>query len=235
MKTVIALSGGLDSAVLLHHATHVLKDDVILAVSFNYGSKHNPYENDAASRIASDYGIPWRLVTIPPVVFSDGGSALTDNAVSVPEGHYEEESMRKTVVPFRNGVMLSILTAIAEGLSAKFSDRVNVMIGAHAGDHFIYPDCRPAFMETMVGAIHHGTDGKVDLVAPFIFMDKTAIVGHGKKHGFNQWVSTRTCYAPQPVACGKCGACQERLAAFAANGMVDPISYVSREILPKKG
>lgn len=225
MKTIVSLSGGLDSTALVAY----LKDKgrpASVAVNFQYGSKHNKYEADAASAVAKHYNLPLLFVDLCHV-FTYIKSDLLLVGGPVPEGHYQEESMRKTVVPFRNGIFLSVLAAIAESNGA-----TTIAIGAHEGDHYIYPDCRPTFLNAMAKAISHGTENHAVTIAPFQDCDKVAVarIGHRLAAPFHL---TRTCYKDQPIACGKCGACQERLAAFAAIEVTDPIEYESREILPK--
>ena len=137
----------------------------------------------------------------------------------IPEGHYQDDNMSKTVVPARNIIFSSILAGYAWSVEAK-----EVWIGIHAGDHFIYPDCRPEFYFAMKEAIMRGTNNKVNLIAPFLNKDKAEIV----KRGIELKVPfeiTRTCYTENELACGKCGSCVERLEAFALNGIADPIKY----------
>ena len=146
---------------------------------------------------------------------------------ALPEGHYAEESMRQTVIPGRNMIFLSILAGIAESVGAQY-----VFIGTHAGDHFIYPDCRPAFLMSMDHAVRLSSEGKVEIRAPFVDVSKVAIVAEGirLKTPFNL---TWTCYKGHRIACGKCGSCQERLEAFKANNFIDPVTYDSRELISK--
>jgi len=141
----------------------------------------------------------------------------------IPEGHYEDESMSRTVVPGRNIIFASILTGVAWSLGAE-----EVWLGIHQGDHAIYPDCRPEFYRAMNEAVTLGTDGKVVLKAPFLDTNKTGILRRGLflnvPYGY-----TRTCYKEQEIACGKCGSCQERLEAFAECGLTDPVEYETKE------
>lgn len=227
MKTLVSLSGGMDSATVLARA---LNDNgrYVEAVGFNYGSKHNPHELRAAENICAHYGIPFHLINLAPVMATFNSALMSHSADPVPTGHYEEDSMKQTVVPGRNIIFTSILAGLA--MSEEFGE---VWIGIHGGDHHIYPDCRPDFFRAMNQAIFQGTDKKVSLLAPFLYDNKMKIL----EAGFRLQVPyelTRTCYSPNVVACGKCGSCQERLAAFLAVGREDPIEYVTREILPKK-
>ena len=215
-KIILALSGGLDSTVLLS-STKTLEYECE-TVSFFYGSKHNEYEIKAAQKIAQYYEVPWRLVNIEGVM-KEFRSDLMLGGGEIPEGHYKDENMKRTVVPGRNIIFISILSGLAWSLNAE-----EVWIGIHAGDHAIYPDCRPKFYRYMRDAISAGTDSKVILRAPFLMLDKKCIVERGiiNKVPFH---FTRTCYKMQEKACGKCGSCIERLEAFSENGIKDSIEY----------
>lgn len=231
MKTLISLSGGLDSAVLLAEICRSSREEQVrenIAVSFNYGSTHNKYELAAAEKLCEHYMIEHMVYNVEDL-FKPLKSALLDgNTANIPEGHYEEESMRQTVVPGRNMVFISALTGLAITHGANI-----IYLGVHAGDHFIYPDCRPDFIAAMRTAVAHASEGLVHLHCPFLKFTKDKIVQLGANLKTPFW-KTRTCYKPQETACGKCGSCQERLAAFAANKIDDPLTYESREIFPKK-
>lgn len=217
MKTVIALSGGLDSTCLL--AKCLDYKDHLICVGFNYGSKHNQYENQAASKICWDhYKIPFHLMDLTPL-FKDFRSSLLKTGDGIPEGHYQEGSMKSTVVPCRNMIFASILAGLAES-----HDCETIQIAVHAGDHHIYPDCRPGFIDSMRSAILVATDNKVLLKTPFLYLTKTEVLSEGLQVGAPLQF-TRTCYKDQVVACGKCGSCIERLEAFKENGVADPLSY----------
>ncbi len=239
MKIIVALSGGMDSTTLL--AAAVASGHEVIPVSIKYGSKHNVLEREAAGQVTEHYGLSndWRTLDLMSV-FDGFRSDLLTSGKNVPEGHYHEESMRSTVVPFRNGIIIGTLAGLAESLEAK-----QLWIGIHAGDHFIYPDCRPEFYWAMKEAVFYGTDNKVVLFAPFLDFSKTDILSYGTKqvnvmrlsppHVPIPYHLTRTCYTDNPIACGKCGACQERLESFKEAGIEDPLEYQSRELLPKKG
>jgi 7-cyano-7-deazaguanine synthase len=228
---IVSLSGGLDSQVLLASRIFAYNyiPGAIMAVSFSYGSKHNALELAAAKRIANAY-MKWNvehLIIDVQSVFKTFDSALLNGDEAVPEGHYEEESMRRTVVPGRNMIFAAILAGIAESRGIR-----HVNLGVHAGDHFIYPDCRPAFVNTMAQAVGFASENKVSLLAPFISLTKRDIV----QSGLNLRVPfslSRTCYTSEEVACGKCGSCQERLEAFKLNEAEDPLPYQSRTIFNK--
>lgn len=223
---LVSLSGGMDSATLLAHAKQ--QGDVKLAVSFRYGSKHNPYENEAADRIADHYEVPLMRFDLSHI-FQEFSSNLLRGQGPIPEGHYEAASMSQTVVPARNIIFASVLAGLAWS-----NEMDQVWLGVHAGDHAIYPDCRPEFISAMQTAICAGTGSRVHLAAPFLFLNKTKIIQRGVELDV-PYEMTRTCYQAQEVACGKCGSCQERLEAFFNNGIEDPIAYESRTIFPKPG
>ena len=225
MKAIVSLSGGMDSTTVLGVAVRRHPGDV-LAAGFVYPSKHNRHEQEAAEKAAAHYGVPFRRVDLSGV-FAGFRSDLLLTGGAVPEGHYEAESMKATVVPFRNGIFLAVLVGLAESLEAE-----EVWAGQHAGDHHIYPDCRPPFVAAFKAATEQGTDGNVTLVTPFLFQTKADILRLGLDFDVPYHL-TRTCYTDGPVACGRCGACQERLEAFRLNGAEDPLEYQTREVLPK--
>ena len=216
MDTIISLSGGMDSTTLL--AVAIQEGRSCLTIGFTYGSKHNQFENEAARLVSQYYEIPFRLIDFSSVS-THFKSDLLSSGGEIPEGHYEASNMKQTVVPGRNMVFASILAGIAwtEGVG-------EVWLGIHSGDHAIYPDCRPDFFKAMDSAVIHGTDKRVCLKAPFLEMNKISILARGKQLEVPYWL-TRTCYKAQSIACGKCGACQERLEAFRINGMDDPVEY----------
>lgn len=215
-KVLVSLSGGMDSVTVLGRA--IYEGHRVEAIGFLYGSKHNKYENAAARDVAEYYNIPFILMDLSPV-FKGLESNLLLTGGDIPEGHYEAENMRQTVVPGRNGIFTSILAAIAE--SRKLDE---IWLGIHSGDHTIYPDCRPEWYMAMRKAVEVATDGATTLYAPYLEGNKTTIIADGET--FNvPYHLTRTCYKDQPLACGKCGACQERLEAFAANNLWDPVRY----------
>lgn len=215
-KIIISLSGGVDSAVTLAFALE--QGCECLPVIFRYGSKHSRYESNAAVRIACHYKIPFRIIELTDVM-KGFKSNLMMGGGEIPEGHYGNENMNQTVVPARNIIFISILSGLAQSIGAE-----EVWLGVHGGDHSIYPDCRPEFYCAMRRAIQLGTDGKVDVLAPFLYTNKIHIVQKGIPLGV-PFELTRTCYKEQKLACGKCGSCIERLEAFSKNGIIDPIQY----------
>src|SRR3954468_14188368 len=171
MKALVLLSGGMDSVTALHWAAR--EHEVVGAVSFDYGSKHNEKEIPMAAWQAAHLGVGHEVIALDFVsrLFT---SDLLRSGGEIPEGHYADENMKRTVVPFRNGIMLSVACGLAESRSAEA-----LVIAAHSGDHAIYPDCREPFMQSMADAMKHGTYAGISLLRPFINLDKLEIVRHG--------------------------------------------------------
>jgi len=223
-KIVIGLSGGLDSTTLL--AILLSQDYEVHCCSFIYGSKHESFEMEAARKVVNYYAdkYPGRITHSCIDVrhmFLLVKSNLMAGQGNIPEGHYQDENMKLTIVPGRNLIFASILASIAESENAEA-----VGLGVHAGDHFIYPDCRPDFIKQLHTVISLSTDNKVQVYAPLLYLEKDAIIriGIGLRIPYHL---TRTCYKSQELSCGKCGSCNERLEAFRKNGLVDPIQYES--------
>lgn len=213
-NSLIALSGGVDSTTLLYEYREV----VACAVGFDYGSKHNARELAAAKAICRELEIPYLII---PLAFI-GEYFRSDLLLSGGEmqlGDYSEENMSSTVVPFRNGIMLSILAGLAES-----RDLQQVLIANHFGDHAIYPDCRESFVKPMGEAITAGTSNGVKLVAPYTKLTKAEIVARGTRLGV-PYGKTYSCYQGGERHCGRCGTCRERHDAFVANGLEDPTLY----------
>jgi len=215
-QAIVALSGGIDSTTVLAYVLQKYGEPV-QCVSFTYGSKHNQYENEAARQVASYYKQPLMEIDLSAIMASFKSDLLKSGG-KIPEGHYADANMSKTVVPARNIIFASILAGVAWS-----NDVPIVALGIHAGDHVIYSDCRPAFFYAMNRAILYGTE-KVRLKAPFLNVDKGSIINWGLLNEVPYHL-TRTCYKDQPVACGLCGSCQERLEAFVLNHVQDPIQY----------
>jgi len=225
MKVVVLLSGGMDSVTALYEARQ--HHDVVGAVSFHYGSKHNDREIPFAAHHAEKFGIEHRVI---PLAFI-GELFKSDLLVSggeIPKGHYEEQTMKKTVVPFRNGIMLSIAAGYAESLEAH-----GLVIAAHAGDHAIYPDCREDFMKSMGEAIRLGTYAGVEVLRPFIAMSKADIARRGSELHVD-YAQTWSCYVGAETHCGECGTCVERREAFLLAGVPDPTVYAHTPALPPR-
>ncbi|MCA9270827.1 MAG: 7-cyano-7-deazaguanine synthase QueC [Planctomycetales bacterium] len=217
-KIVCLASGGMDSATLLYHlldAGHEVK-----TISFHYGQRH-ARELDAARQIAAIVGVEHVVADLRAIGPLLGDNALTCSETSVPHGHYEAESMKATVVPNRNMIMLSV--AVGWALAQRFDA---VAYGAHSGDHAIYPDCRPEFAEALDQAVRLCDWHGMKLLRPFVAMDKGSIAVRGAELGV-PFHLTWTCYEGGRLHCGRCGACCERREAFTANNLDDPTEYQS--------
>ena len=213
-NSLIALSGGVDSTTLLYE----YREEIACAVGFDYGSRHNARELAAAKAICHELKIPYLII---PLAFI-GEYFRSDLLLSGGEmqlGDYSEENISSTVVPFRNGIMLSVLAGLAES-----RDLQQVLIANHFGDHAIYPDCRESFVKPMGEAITAGTSNGVKLVAPYTALTKTEIVARGTRLGV-PYGKTYSCYQGGERHCGRCGTCRERHEAFVANGLEDPTLY----------
>ncbi len=238
-KTIVLLSGGLDSVTALYYAhknylSSVRTGDLtrstpnvgsgdptpqpIAAISFDYGSKHNHKELPFAEYHCKKLGVTHSTVKLDFIdkLFS---SSLLKSGGEIPEGHYADDSMRQTVVPFRNGIMLSIAAGYAESIGAN-----SIVIAAHAGDHSIYPDCREDYMRAMDDAIAKGTYAGIHILRPFISMTKAQIVTAGIELGID-YTKTWSCYKGGEIHCGRCGTCVERREAFNFAGVEDSTKY----------
>lgn len=215
---VLAFSGGLDSTTLAAHYDR--SHHRLILLSFNYGQRHTR-ELQAARAVATHFGAEHHVIDLTDVGALMPGSALTDPTVTLPEGHYAEESMRATVVPNRNAIMANIAVGIA---SARGADLV--ALGIHAGDHAVYPDCRPPFLAALRACTVQALDGfhRPAIEAPFIHWSKTDIADHGDTIGAPLHLSW-SCYAGGDVHCGRCGTCVERAEAFRDAGIPDPTTY----------
>lgn len=217
MKLLVLLSGGMDSTAALFNAIKN-KHQVVGAISFWYGSKHNDREWEAAQKVATFAGIPIKRCRLDFVAESFASDLLKTGG-AIPEGHYEDPSMKRTVVPFRNGIMLSIAAGYAESIGAD-----GVLLGNHFGDHAIYPDCRQDFVKPMADAIAAGTYGGILLFAPFTNFTKAQVAIAGKEAGA-PFELTYSCYNGRERHCGKCGTCVERIEAFEDADIDDPSVY----------
>ncbi|MDM9648927.1 7-cyano-7-deazaguanine synthase QueC [Rhizobium sp. S163] len=217
MKTIVICSGGLDSVSLAHRIA--AEQTLIGLLSFDYGQRHRK-ELDYAAACAKRLGVPHQIIDIRPIGSHLTGSALTDN-IDVPDGHYAEETMKATVVPNRNAIMLAIAFGLA---AAQQADAVAVAV--HGGDHFIYPDCRPGFIDAFQVMQDAALDGyaSVKLQAPCVNATKADIVTDGAKHG-TPFAETWSCYRGGARHCGRCGTCVERREAFHLAGVADPTEY----------
>ena len=212
--SVLILSGGVDSVTLLYDE----QERIALAISFDYGSKHNAREIPFARLHCQRLGI--RHITIPlDFMTTYFKSSLLEGGEEIPEGHYADDNMKSTVVPFRNGIMLSIAVGIAESNGLKY-----VMMANHGGDHTIYPDCRPEFVDAFDKAAEAGTFVNVHLRSPYTNITKADIARRGKALGID-YSETWSCYKGGEHHCGKCGTCVERREAFAEAGIEDGTMY----------
>lgn len=217
-RAVIIYSGGMDSFTLLHK---ILKEDKLklFPLCIDYGQKHSK-EILSARRVCDRLRLPLKVLDLQHINQLFLSSSLTGDQ-HIPEGTYNEANMRSTVVPNRNMILLSLAIGYAADLGAQ-----RVYYGAHSGDHALYPDCRPAFVQAMNNVARIANYEPISLEVPFLNFTKGQILSEGIAMELN-YQDTWTCYNGRSKACGRCGACQERLEAFAANNAVDPIEYES--------
>ena len=221
MQTLVVCSGGLDSVTLAHKIA--AEQTLLHLVSFDYGQRHRK-ELECARLCATRLGVTHDVVDITDIGRRLTGSALTGDA-AVPDGHYAEETMRITVVPNRNAIMLTIAFGLATAKRAQA-----VAAAMHGGDHFIYPDCRPDFMEAFAAMQRLALDGvaRIALVTPFLHWSKADIVREGIRLGV-PLAETWSCYRGGARHCGRCGTCVERCEAFHLADAVDPTDYEDAE------
>ncbi|RUU14514.1 7-cyano-7-deazaguanine synthase QueC [Mesorhizobium sp. USDA-HM6] len=217
MKTLVVCSGGLDSVSLAHKVA--AEQEIAGLLSFDYGQRHRK-ELGFAGLCAERLNVPHRIIDIREIGRGLSGSALTDN-VDVPDGHYAEDTMKVTVVPNRNAIMLAIAFGVA---AAHHADAVATAV--HGGDHFIYPDCRPAFIDAFQMMQDRALDGyaNIRLYAPYVNLTKADIVEDGARHG-TPFAQTWSCYKGGERHCGRCGTCVERREAFHLSRHPDPTDY----------
>ncbi len=212
--SIIVLSGGLDSTTLLYE----YQSRIALAVSFDYGSNHNQRELAFAALHCERLGIKHLIIPLD-FIHQYFHSSLLSGADAVPEGNYDDENMRSTVVPFRNGIMLAVAAGLAEDNGLQ-----QIMMANHAGDHAIYPDCRPSFVLAMDNAVQAGTYNGVRLFTPYTNLTKADIARRGKALGID-YSETWSCYKGGEHHCGKCGTCTERIEALREAGVEDKTVY----------
>ncbi len=222
-KCIVLLSGGMDSATLLALACQQFD---VMALTLDYGQRHH-IEIESARAIAEHFQVPHKIMDISNINALLQGSSLTSPEIAVPKGHYEDETMKATVVPGRNTILLSLALGYCISQEGQM-----VAYAAHAGDHAIYPDCRPEFVLAMAGVFNKAHYWPVALWTPFLNMDKGDILAAGLPLGV-PYEKTWTCYDPQGpdpygdyMACGRCGSCCERLEGFAKIGQKDPVQYL---------
>ena len=204
----------MDSITMLYE----YKERIALGISFDYGSNHNAREIPFAAMHCERLGIKHIVINLG-FMHQYFKSSLLEGAEAIPEGNYDEENMKSTVVPFRNGIMLSIAAGVAESNGLKY-----VMMANHGGDHTIYPDCRPEFVSAMSEATRLGTYPGIEVVAPYTDITKSDIARHGKALGID-YAETWSCYKGGEHHCGKCGTCRERIEALADAGIEDHTVY----------
>jgi len=215
-KIVVIYSGGMDSFTVLNKA--VTDNHNVYALSFDYGQKHNK-ELIYATQACQDLNIAHKILEIQSIASLFTSSSLTSHKINLPDGHYDSSNMVSTVVPNRNMILISLAIAYAVNIGAE-----GVWYGAHAGDHLIYPDCRPAFVDIMDKASKIANFEPVYVHAPYLKTDKIGILKAGLAMQLD-YSKTWTCYKGLEKACGTCGSCLERLEAFNKNNLVDPMQY----------
>ena len=221
MKTVAIVSGGMDSSVLIYDL--LSQGHELDLISFNYGQKHK-IELTYAAKISQQLNLPHTIVDITNLTSLLSKSTLTSDA-PVPDGHYAEENMKLTVVPNRNSIMLNIAAAYAITNEASA-----IATAVHSGDHFIYPDCRPAFIDALEQLLRVANDGFLPddfkVLAPYVYISKDRICARGAELDV-PWLDTWSCYKGGEIHCGSCGTCFERREAFTLAGITDPTPYLA--------
>lgn len=213
---MVIYSGGMDSYTVLHKA--IEEGLTPFALTFDYGQRHVK-EIQVASDVCKELGINHKVIDITAINQLIGGSSLTDSSIEVALGDYENSNMVNTVVPNRNMILLSLAIGYAVSIGAE-----KVYYGAHSGDHDIYPDCRPIFVEKMNEVAAVANYESTEIYSPYLKSDKIGILKDGIRMGLD-YSKTWTCYNGREKACGQCGSCVERLEAFEKNGLTDPIAY----------
>ena len=222
MKTLAIVSGGMDSVTMLHDLFE--QDHQLSVVSFDYGQRHIK-ELEVAKANADKLRLSHKIIKMDFLAQLLDNSALTGDT-DVPEGHYAADNMKLTVVPNRNMIMASIAIGLAVN-----NGQDAIAMGVHSGDHAIYPDCRPEFVSALRTTALIANYDPINVLAPYLEMDKTSIIARGLEIDTMDYSETWTCYKGLQKACGLCGSCQERLEGFANNGIADPIDYDTRELI----
>ncbi|AGH80590.1 exsB protein [Psychromonas sp. CNPT3] len=215
-KVVVIYSGGMDSYTVLHKA---LEEGLVpFALTFDYGQRHIK-EISVARDVCLSLNVDHKIIDISSINELIGGSSLTDSSIEVSSGEYENNNMINTVVPNRNMILLSMAIGYAVSIGAE-----KVYYGAHSGDHEIYPDCRPIFVEKMNAVAEVANYEKVSIYSPYLNSDKIGILKDGLRMGLD-YSKTWTCYNGREKSCGVCASCIERLEAFSKNDLSDPLDY----------
>lgn len=221
-KAIAIVSGGMDSVTLVHHLQD-LGHEVIVA-SFDYGQRHKK-ELEFAKAAADRFDLDHHLIDLSNITKLIATSALTSDSIEVPDGHYAEQTMRQTVVPNRNAIMLNVAAGLAIQVEAQ-----HIATGVHAGDHYIYPDCRPQFISSLEAMLKIANEGFIDpefsILAPFVHSTKGEIARRGDELNV-PWEKTWSCYKGGEIHCGSCGTCFERREAFAEFNLHDPTEYLA--------
>jgi 7-cyano-7-deazaguanine synthase len=219
-RAVVLLSGGLDSSTLVFHMQDAGFE--VTALALDYGQRH-VREIASAELIAARAAVPLVQANFRTALFPIFALAKSSQVglqmENVPTGHYASESMKITLVPNRNMLLLSVAGALAESIGAR-----TIAYAAHAGDHQIYFDCRPPFIRAMHEAFHLASEHGIDLVDPFAEITKADIVRRGAELKV-PFELTWSCYTGESTHCGECGTCCERAEAFAIAGVFDPTKY----------
>lgn len=221
-KTIAIVSGGMDSVVMAHMLASEGHDLTIM--SFDYGQRHKK-ELEFAKRCAANLNVPHIVVDMAHLTGLISSSSLTNANIEVPDGHYAEQTMKQTVVPNRNSIMLNIAAGFAISTGAR-----HIATAVHGGDHYIYPDCRPAFIKALDAMLSVANEGFIDpsftIIAPFLYADKTFIASEGARLGVDM-TETWSCYKGGDIHCGSCGTCFERREAMRDAGVSDPTLYMA--------
>lgn len=220
MKAVVLCSGGMDSVTLVYHIRDLFGPNDMALLSFHYGQKH-VRELKAARAVASDLGVSHDIIQLPKL----RGSVLTAEEGAIPEGHYAAANMKQTVVPMRNPIMLTVAANHAAAMGFD-----TVAAAMHAGDHYVYPDCRPLFASAFRTMLHNALQGLafVDTYFPFLMWTKARIAKRFGELGLDP-STTWSCYNGEDVHCGRCGTCVERIEAFVEAGVEDTTEYADAE------
>ena len=220
MNIIVVLSGGLDSTVVLYDAVAHNSTQSVKAISFNYGQRHVK-ELECARAVSLMVGIEHKIIDLTSLTELLGASSLINSSINIPEGHYTDSSMKSTVVPNRNMILLSVAAAWA--ISEKFDA---IAYGAHAGDHTIYPDCRDEFVESLARTLKLADWHPIEVLRPFVKLSKGDIVKRGVELGA-PFQHTWSCYKGGEIHCGLCGTCVERKEAFGEAKVIDPTHYLN--------